>query len=328
MRGVTSADVARESGVSRTTVSYVLNATQGVQISAATRERVRQTAERLGYAPSAAARTLRTGRSDLVLCVLPDWPIGPVVDSLLELLASELGARGLAVLVHHGRGSRPLAELWRSVTPRAVVGFTAFAPEDERAMRLAGIQVVGTALETDPRAPGVHAVSQVRIGRLQVEHLADRGHRSIAYAAPTDPRLTDFVTGRLRGARLECAARGLPEPTVREVDLDRGAAADAVRGWRAVDVPVTAVAAYNDEVALAVLAGLRAVGLRVPQDVAVIGVDDVPAARLAEPSLTSVSQGIEAQARYLSGAVLAAIDGAAEPPTFPAVLQVVEREST
>ncbi|MFI2752171.1 LacI family DNA-binding transcriptional regulator [Cellulomonas sp. P22] len=328
MRGVTSADVARESGVSRTTVSYVLNATQGVHISAATRERVRETAERLGYAPSAAARTLRTGRSDLVLCVLPDWPIGPVVDSLLELLAAELGGRGLAVLVHHGRGRRPLAELWRSVTPRAVVGFTEFAPEDERAMRQAGIQVVGTELETDPRDPGAHAVSQVRIGRLQVAHLADRGHRRIAYAAPTDQRLADFTTGRLQGARLECGARGLPEPVVREVDLDPGAAAVAVRGWREVDTPVTGVAAYNDEVALAVLAGLRAVGLRVPQDVGVIGVDDVPAARLAVPALTSVSQGIEAQALYLSAAVLAAIDGAAEPAPFPAVLRVVEREST
>ena len=76
MAGVTSADVARESGVSRTTVSYVLNGTPGTSISDATRQRVLEAAARLGYAPSAAARTLRSGRSDLVLCLLPDWPVG------------------------------------------------------------------------------------------------------------------------------------------------------------------------------------------------------------------------------------------------------------
>ncbi|MDQ0733692.1 LacI family DNA-binding transcriptional regulator [Arthrobacter agilis] len=106
MPGITSADVARESGVSRTTVSYVLTGRNGVSISAETRRRVHETAARLGYAPSAAARALRTGRSDLVLCILPDWPVGPVIETLLDELADGLSGRGLSVLVHHGRGTR------------------------------------------------------------------------------------------------------------------------------------------------------------------------------------------------------------------------------
>ena len=329
MPGVTSADVARESGVSRTTVSYVLNAKEGVVISEATRQRVRAAALHLGYSPSAAARTLRRGKSDLVLCVLPNWPIGPVIDTLLDHLARQLAERGLSVLVHHGRGTQPLSELWRAVTPRAVVGFTAFAPQDERSMRQAGIQVVGTALEEDPRDPVVHSVSQTGIGRLQVQHLAARGHRMIAYAAAIDPRLADFTEGRLAGVRLECADRGFPEPLVTPVDLEVLSAALAVQDWRAADPPVTAVAAYNDEVALAVLAGLRGEGLSVPLDVAVIGVDDIPAARLSLPALTTVSQGVDAQARYLASAVLAALDGHTDPPTFPAdILDVVVRDST
>ena len=329
MPGVTSADVARESGVSRTTVSYVLNANEGVVISEATRQRVRAAAVRLGYSPSAAARTLRRGKSDLVICVLPNWPIGPVIDTLLDHLARQLAERGLTVLVHHGRGTRPLSDLWRAVTPRAVVGFTTFTPEDEQSMRQAGIQVVGTALEQDPRDPVVHSVSQAGIGRLQVQHLAARGHRAIGYATPTDPRIADFADGRLAGVRLECSDRGFPEPLVAAVDLEVRSAALAVRGWRTAGVPVTAVAAYNDEVALAVLAGLRAEGLRVPADVAVIGVDDIPAARLALPALTTVSQGVDAQARYLASAVLAALDGPTRPPAFPAdVLDVVVRDST
>jgi len=324
--GVTSADVARESGVSRTTVSYVLNGTENVRISAATAARVRETARRLGYAPSAAARTLRRGRNDLVLCVLPNWPVGPVIDELLDHLATVLAERGLSILVHHNRGPQPLAELWRQVTPRAVVGLTPFAPEDVRAMRDAGILVVGSALDEDSH-PGVFAVPQQQIGRLQVAHLAERGHRVIGYAAPTDARLAVFADRRLAGVRLECAERGLPEPRVEPVDLEVPSAAAAVRAWRAAE-PVTAVAAYNDEVALAVLAGLRAAGLTVPDDVAVIGVDDIPTARLAAPALSTVWQAIDEQADYLATTVLASLDGT-EPPGRPDDLfHVVARDST
>lgn len=132
-----------------------------------------------------------------------------------------------------------------------------------------------------------------------MQHLAAAGHRVIAYATPTDPRLADLADGRLAGVRLECADRGFPEPLVASVDLDVRSAAHAVRDWRAADSPVTAVAAYNDEVALAL------------------------------PALTTVSQGVDARARYLASAVLAALDGRTEPPTFPTdILDVVVRDST
>ncbi len=329
MPRVTSADVARASGVSRTTVSYVLNDKDGAAIPEATRQRVREAAQRLGYTPSTAARMLRTGRSDVVLCVLPDWPIGPVIDTMLDHLARELAERGLSLLVHHRRGPRPLSELWRAMTPRAVVGFTAFAPEDLDAMRLAGIDVLGTMLDQDPDAPGAFSVSQSRIGRLQVQHLTQRGHRRIGYAAPTDCRVADFADRRLAGVRLECADLGLDAPVVERVDLDPESAASAVRHWRSAAPAVTAVAAYNDDVALAVLAGARAEGLVVPHDLAVIGVDDVPTSRLAVPALTTVSQAVEEQARYLGAAVLAELDGHVAPPArLGDVLDVVVREST
>lgn len=328
MPRVTSADVARESGVSRTTVSYVLNAKNGVTITEATRLRVLSTAERLGYTPSAAARTLRSGRSDLVLCVLPNWTVGPVIDTLIDHLTTELADHGLSMLVHNGRSNRPLSELWRAVTPCAVLGLAPFADTDAQAMRRAGIQVVGSALDEDPH-PEIFAVPQASIGGLQVEHLAGRGHRVLAYAAPADDRLAAFADRRLRGVVLECERRGLPAPVVEAVDLDVASAVAAVRRWRSGGEPVTAVAAYNDEVALAVLSGLRAEGLRVPEDVAVIGVDDIPAARLAAPALTTVWQAIETQASYLVASVLAALDEREDPPQRPDdVFHVIARDST
>lgn len=328
MPRLTSADVARESGVSRTTVSYVLNGKTGVTIPESTRQRVREAAARLGYTPSAAARALRSGRSDLVLCVLPDWTIGPVIDTLLDHLSTRLAERGLSVLVHQARGPRPLSELWRAVTPRVVLSLAPLAEADERAMRQAGIQVVGSALDENTH-PGTFSAPQTGIGQLQVEHLVERGHRVVAYAAPSDHRLAAFADRRLAGVVLACEKLGLPAPQVRAVDLDVSSAADAVRHWRSGAEPVTAVAAYNDEVALAVLSGLRAEGLRTPQDVAVIGVDDIPAARLAAPALTTIWQAIDAQATYLVDAVLAALDDTVEPPAQPSdVFHVIARDST
>lgn len=328
MPRLTSADVARESGLSRTTVSYVLNGKTGVAIPEATRQRVRDAAARLGYTPSAAARALRSGRSDLVLCVLPNWTIGPVIDSLLDQLTAQLADRGLSVLVHHDRGPRPLSDLWRAVTPRAVLGLAPFAEEDARAMRQAGIVVVGSTLDENA-PPGGFSAPQSEIGRLQVEHLVGRGHRVLAYAAPADVRLTAFAEPRLAGVLAECERLGLPAPMVREVDLTTDSAAAAAREWRAADPPVTAIAAYNDEVALAVLSGLRAQGLRTPEDVAVIGVDDIPAASLAAPPLTTVWQAIDAQAGYLAASVLAALDESIEAPAHPGdEFLVMARDST
>lgn len=165
-------------------------------------------------------------------------------------------------------------------------------------------------------------------GILQVQHLARSGHRRIGYAAPNDPRVAEFADLRLAGVRAQCADLGLPEPLVESVDLEVASGSAAVRSWRAAAPAVSAVAAYNDEVALAVLAGVRAEGLRVPEDVAVIGVDDIPAARLAAPALTTVSQAIEAQAEYLAAAVVAALDGHGAPPArSDDILAVIVRAS-
>jgi DNA-binding LacI/PurR family transcriptional regulator len=324
---VTSADVARESGVSRTTVSYVLNDTPGSSISETTRRRVLDAAERLGYTPSAAARTLRSGRSDVVLCVVPDWTAGPVIDTLIDDLTTLFAAHGLSLLVFNDRGNRPLTELWRAVTPRAVLALGPLTDADAAAMRAARIPVVGSALDEDPH-PETFAVPQHGIAELQVEHLAARGHRVLAYAAPSDARLAAFADRRIAGARTACARLGLPEPRVRTVELEADAAAGAVRDWRQGE-PVTAVVAYNDEVALAVLAGLRAEGLRSPDDVAVIGVDDIPMARLASPALTSVWQATDAQAEHLASSVLTALGYPVSQPRPTAELfHVVARAST
>jgi DNA-binding LacI/PurR family transcriptional regulator len=326
-RRVTSADVARLARVSRATVSYVLNDTPHQTISAATRTRVLDAAAGLGYAPSAAARTLRTGRSDVVLCLLPDWPIGDQVGTLLTALSTELSRAGLTFVAHPGsRDDRPIADIWKAITPAAVLAFADFSDSEITAMHGAGVALVVALLGRSRQRRRELEVPQTLVGRLQADHLAGQGHTRIGYAYPDDDRVRIFAEPRLDGARTACASRGLTGPVVHTLPLDAGAAAGAVARWRAAGV--TGVCAYNDEVALAVLAGLRRHDLAAPADLAVVGVDDIPAARLAEPALTTVTTDQDAVAAHLAATVVAAINGRPEPASRPSgLVGLVTRES-
>ena len=327
-RRVTATDVARAAGVSQATVSYVLNDTPGQTIPAETRARVRAAMDRLGYTPHAAARALRRGHSDTVLLVLPDWPLGAALVELIEGLTEGLEPHGLSLLTRRISTARPLAGLWRSLAPAAVVSLEGIDPDDVHAMTESGISVISALLRPRSAADGVLHVSHSLIGGLQLQHLAARGHRHIGYAAPSDPRVAVFRDLRLDGARTASLELGLDQPSVRVVPMDLAAAVEAVLAWRAEDPAVTAVCAYNDDQAFALLAALRSLELTAPDDLAVIGVDDTPLAPFACPPLTTISQNTDALVAYLTAAVLASIAGS-EPPRAPRseAVTLVVRES-
>lgn len=328
-RRATSADVARAAGVSRATVSYVLNDTPHQKIPQETRRRVREAAGRLGYAPSAAARALRSGRSDVVLCLLPDWPMGPQVGALLGNLSGALAGYGMTFVAHPiARDDRPISEIWKALTPAAVLAFDDFSDDEVTAMRAAGVALVVALLGRSRQRRGELEVPQQRVGRRQAEHLIAAGHRRLGYACPDDPRLRNFADPRLDGVRTRCAELGLAPPVVHTVPLDPHTAVQAVLDWRAGDPPVTGVCAYNDEVALAVLAGLRVLGLAAPAGLAVVGVDDIPAARLSEPGLTTVTTDLDAVARHLADTLVSVIAGRPEPARLGSdIVRVVRRGS-
>jgi DNA-binding LacI/PurR family transcriptional regulator len=330
-RRVTSAEVARHSGVSRATVSYVLNSTPNQSISAETRRRVLEAAEQLGYTPSAPARALRSGRSDVVLLLIPEWPIGTVLARLVEELTRALAGAGLTLVVHaHPRSARPLGDLWKAITPAAVVNDQALDEAEVRAARRAGIPVITPAFQVDGGIGGAGAFAdfQRAIGRVQAEHLAATGHRRLGFALPEDERLAAFTEPRLDGVRQACAALGLPAPVPRVVALDAGSAVSAVGYWRGTRRRITAVCAYNDEVALAVLAGLRARRLAAPGDLAVVGVDDIPAGALSTPTLTTVAIDMSTLGRHLAVAVVHTLEGKPFPPAPGSELaRLVRRDS-
>jgi DNA-binding LacI/PurR family transcriptional regulator len=327
-RRVTASDVAREAGVSQATVSYVLNDTPGQTIPEETRARVRAAMAHLGYTPHAAARALRRGHSDTVLFVVPDWPLGAALVAVIEGLTDGLEPHGLSLLTRRVSSARPLAGVWRSLAPAAVITLEGIDAAEAQAMTDSGIGLISALLRPNPTADGVLTVSHSLIGGLQLQHLAATGHRHIGYAAPEDPRVAVFRDLRLDGVRTAALELGLDTPSVRVVPMDLAAAAEAVRAWRAEDPAVTAVCAYNDDLAFALLAGMRSLGLVAPDDLAVIGVDDTPLAPFASPPLTTISQNTDALVAYLTAAVLQSVAGG-EPPRPPRseAVTLVVRES-
>ena len=144
---VTTADVARASGFSRATVSYVLNDVPGRGISETTRDLVLETARRLGHVPHGPARSLRLGRSDIVLALVHDYAIGYVADHIIAALDRALRDRGLLLMVHRfDEKARSLSELWGLVAPDLIVSMGGMAvpelPSEASPVKLIGVQGV------------------------------------------------------------------------------------------------------------------------------------------------------------------------------------------
>jgi DNA-binding LacI/PurR family transcriptional regulator len=315
-RRATSADVARASGVSRATVSYVLNDVPGKSISAATRQLVLDTAQRLGHIPYAPARSLRSGRSNIVLALVRDFAIGYVANNVLRRLDLALAEHGYVLLAHRYDGDlRPMTELWGLVSPALVVTMGGLALSDEEAIALAQTKLV--------RAHGL--MPNERIGRMQAGYLASREHTRLGYAFPTDPAIELIARERLEGVRAQCRELGLPEPSIQEVDSARPetvyAALDA---WAAEGARVTAICAHNDEIAVMLAEGLAARGLQVGRDLAVIGVDDIPVARM---SMTTVRIDAVGWAQAVAEDVLALLGDRPSTHAPGDFLELIVRDS-
>ena len=322
----TSTDVAKLAGVSRATVSYVLNGRLEQSIPEVTREKVFEAAKALGYTPHAAARALRGGQSTIVLLAVRNVPYGRNLGVLVDRLA-ELAARsGWTLVLWRPAVGESLRTTLGHIQPRLVLSFLPLEHDEEEALRAAGVPSVAAVPEGE-------SLSDELIGVHQVHHLAERGHRSIGYLGTADAELAGFARPRRIGIRRGSQELGLPLPIEAEVSVPPAGSVDAIAAilqqWRAADEPVTGVAAYNDYVAAACYAAAARLGLQVPADLAVIGVDDEPFAALLDPPLTSVRLDVVQFADHLMNQALAVAGTGDEPPPLSSLsVEVVPRGST
>ncbi|TRO68557.1 LacI family DNA-binding transcriptional regulator [Streptomyces sp. IB201691-2A2] len=300
----TAKDVARASGVSQTTVSFVLNGASG-HVSQETRERVRQAARELGYVPNGSAQALRKGASRIVLLNIEGIPTGSSLGSYIRGLDAELAAHQHVLLVLHGHlSSQALSDVAQAVSARAVID-------------------LGDAGRADVIATGASLDVFSAQADVPVRYLVDRGHRHIANAMPDTPELQALAGLRERLIRQATRTAGLADCPALVLPASLGAAEDRLRAFRAEHPEVTAVLAYNDDLALVTLAAMRNLGLRAPEDLAVVGFDDTPHGALFSPALTTVHIDAEAIGRIAARSAL----GLPAPDTTPEPARVIVRQS-
>lgn len=315
---VTGDDVARAAGVSRPAVSQILNG-RG-RFSPDTIRRVEETAAAMNYRPSAAARTLATGTSDVVIALVPNTTFGTNLQDFVDFLTEELARAGLILVLRFASSPVELLEHFiTTVRPRAVIApFVAPTAAERESIEAAGIALI------DLHAEGGRDENH-RIGLLQGEYLASKGHRHLVYAHLRDTRLDVFGDAREQGLADYCLAHGIDAPTSIRLPLELDEAVSLLR-----TLPLgTAIACYNDDVAIALLGAARELGRRVPEDVALMGMDATRIGTLVAPRLTTIKvEAAPAMDRMIRD-VVSRVSGSARParPTDPVVLTVVPGDS-
>ncbi|MFJ2503508.1 LacI family DNA-binding transcriptional regulator [Microbacterium sp. NPDC087592] len=321
-RRVTASDIARSLGISRATVGFVLNDTPGQTISEATRTRVLDEAKRLGYRPHTAARALASGRTRIVLLVLPDWPLDFNLRRNIEEASLALDEAGYTLITYTPHPTGQARPLWETLQPDIVMSMTMFAPGMAESILASGV----ARLIPDPRVPVVDEYSDDG-PVLQAQHLFDLGHRTIAFAGSADPRVADLVASRRRRASEAADALGLRLLPSREIELTDASALSAIDEWRASGV--TGIAAYNDDVAGTLVGAALRNGISVPEDLSVIGHDDTPLASMFEPRLSTIRMNSIGLGRYLAQLALSTVEEREAPTVGPELQMVlVPREST
>ena len=296
-RSPTSHDVARLAAVSRTTVSYVLNnSDSGIAISEATRQRVLDAARDLGYHPNAAARSLRRQRAGVVGLVTYDTSNRMGSNAFLWLVMdgvlSELGQADTKLIVEAADGDRadPCVSLVREGHVDGLI-VTGARPENTelRVLHADGTPIVLWGRLSGSDLPYVD-IDNVAAARSAVEHLLDLGHARIGCITNAPPVTDTAAADRLEGCRLALESRGIrfDESLVRHGNFDERSGLEAMGSLLDRAERPTAVFVASDEVALGALKAARKAGVAVPDNLSIVGFDDLPIAPFVEPALTTI----------------------------------------
>ncbi|MGI5452782.1 LacI family DNA-binding transcriptional regulator [Streptomyces sp. CA-249302] len=322
-------DVARLAGVSQKTVSRVFNGER--YVSEDVRRRVLEAAEGLGYRLNNAARALASGRTRSIgVVTLGTALYGPA--SLLIGIERATRDAGYALRVVNTLEGEPggIAGAVESLLDQGVDGIVVSEPIDEGTPSLSvdvPVLVLGAPAEFGSPRVVTAGVGAESLARAATEHLLDLGHVTVHHLA--GPQRWFAARDRLIGWRAALAARDRRQPPV--VEGDWSAASGYAAGQElAAAGEVTAVFAANDDMAIGLIRGLADAGLRVPEDVSVVGFDDIPVSAYVTPPLTTVRQPFDAVAQEGLRLLVQAIEKPdAEPaPASDPPVDLVVRGST
>jgi LacI family repressor for deo operon, udp, cdd, tsx, nupC, and nupG len=287
-------EVARRAGVSTATVSRVLSRPDVV--AEGTRRKVLQTIERLGFTPNSAAANLRKLRTGKLLVTVPDIS-NPFFSQILQGIEDAAQRQGYAVLLGDTQHNPKREERYASMLKRKEADGLIFLghrlPKEAVALVKAAAPkaapiVNGCEFSPNMGVPSVH-IDNARAATEAMEHLYQLGHRRIGVI--TGPLVSPLSRDRLRGVRAQARTRGAEKDLVIEQgDFSVASGAAMAEQLLLRRQAPTAVFCFNDGMAIGVIQSAKRLGRRVPDDLSVVGFDDIQFARYTDPPLTTVAQ--------------------------------------
>jgi DNA-binding LacI/PurR family transcriptional regulator len=331
--GVSLKDIAKRAGVSQATVSNVVNGYRPV--GEATRARVQQAVDELGYTPNLSARHLRRGRTGIIALAIPELN-NPYFAELADAAIRAATQHGYTLLLDYTDGDRDkellVADGFREQIIDGLILSAVHLGRDDILARTSRtpMVLVGEAIYN---VPYDHiAIDNLAASHEAMRHLIALGRRRIAFIGAHIEANRAPSLLRLRGYTEALEAGGLPFDSTLTVTTNGFRRVDGAEGMRrllALPEPPDAVFAFNDLIALGAIRALHDHGLRVPRDVAVIGFDDVEEGQFSTPTLTTVSPDKEQIGRVAVERLLARVEGrpAAAPAEIQPPFRLVIRES-
>ncbi len=333
----TQHDVARAAGVSQALVSYVVNDVRSTSIPDETRARVLAAIADLGYVPDHAARSLRSRRTSTIAAIIPDIT-NPFYPEFIRGIQDTARDRSYDVLAFNTDGERErewaAIEAARRSRADGMIVTPFFMTINDFVPVLSGGTPVTVMGQVSGGAPAgmpfdTASISGEDAARVVVSYLIERGHTRIGMIAgliATPPR-----ESRIRGYLQALHEHHVPleEVLIRGGDFTEAGGYESMRELLAMTRRPTAVFAANDLMAMGALVACREQGINVPTDIALAGFDDIPAARLVQPTLTTLDQHARATGRRAAELLFSRLDGSYSGPPRRETLgfTLVPRES-
>lgn len=327
-------DVAREAGVSVTTTSYVLSGKKDARISAETARIVKETAERLHYVPRMSARTMINQKSKLIGVIIPQTGSSshlmfsnPFYGEFLSAVEYTIRQNGYHLLISGTGPNQDYSSIaqMRELDGIIILGTYPCSFLDE--MKTTGIPVVLVDAYVDDHYFHTVSINDRHGGYLATKYLIDNGHTRIAFVSEA---LRDYGVHmqRFRGYQdaLKEAGIGLDEKCLYTCDVSYDSSYELAPEIVARGNGETAAFVTADIMALGLINGLKSTGVSVPDDISIIGFDDVPLATMCLPQITTVHQDITKKGSTAAEVVIEAVEGGPKRDVI-LPLYIVERDS-
>ena len=311
-RRVNIKEVAREAGVSVATISRALQSPE--RVAAKTLDRVHAAIQRLSYIPNAQARNLRTARTRLIVAMVPDIA-NPFFSEIIRGIEQVAHRNGYSVLLGDTQYDLQRELAYAQLIPaRQVDGLVTLMPHIPRIKVDGQLPIVNACEYVDDKDITTVSIDNVASAKTAVEYLLALGHRDIAFIMGREdsPLSRDRERG-YRAALAEAKVKLNPN-LVSRGDFSAESGIHATELLFAKGEKFTAIFSSNDEMALGAINAIRARGLRVPEDISVVGFDDIPLARYFDPPLTTIAQPTMQIGQEAMKLLLEILSGSAPPP--------------